>query len=398
VRRSWPLLAVLGVAALGAGAAAGAAIGLAGSAASATTAARAPATSAPTTETVLATAAAPKPAARPPARRSRTTPRTVAKPSGVERSSALPYRTIPDIPGAVGIAPLRAALDRLPLTRLEQIAYRSHTGAMRMALVLFPRRPPAAPLPLVIAIHGRGGDPTHACAAWGDLPGYARIVVVCPEGQGRLLDGYSWGDAGQIDDLARMPQIVTAALPALRLAPRRTFAVGASMGGQETLLLVARHPGLLAGAVAIDPVVNLISRYDQLSSIPGGPQAQALMRSEVGGTPQQVPNAYALRSPVDFVPQIANARTRLAVWWSSRDWIVHNQRTRQSGIFLQALARTGPRAPVSQRVGTWMHSWPYLHELWAVLGELGLLSRHGFPTPLGTPAVVSRGSDPALRG
>ena len=33
------------------------------------------------------------------------------------------------------------------------------------------------------------------------------------------------------------------------------------MGGQETLLLVARHPHLLAGAAAFDPATDMARRY-----------------------------------------------------------------------------------------------------------------------------------------
>ena len=44
-----------------------------------------------------------------------------------------------------------------------------------------------------------------------------------------------------------MPQIVAQALPWVRLDLRRVYAIGGSMGGQETLLLLGRHPELLAG-------------------------------------------------------------------------------------------------------------------------------------------------------
>ncbi len=58
-----------------------------------------------------------------------------------------------------------------------------------------------------------------------------------------------------------MPDFATKALPWLRIDRSRIYALGSSMGGQETLLLVARHPDLLAGAAAMDSVTDLARRY-----------------------------------------------------------------------------------------------------------------------------------------
>ena len=77
---------------------------------------------------------------------------------------------------------------------------------------------------------------------WGDLPALGSFAVVNPEGQGRLFARFSWGYPGQIADLARMPQIVRRAVPWLRIDTSRIYAFGASMGGQESLLLRERRP------------------------------------------------------------------------------------------------------------------------------------------------------------
>ena len=65
-----------------------------------------------------------------------------------------------------------------------------------------------------------------------------------------------------------MPELATAALPWLHLDTSRIYALGSSMGGQETLLLVARHPRLLAGAAALDSVTDLARRHRQLPQLP----------------------------------------------------------------------------------------------------------------------------------
>ena len=165
------------------------------------------------------------------------------------------------------------------LTRELEIHYVAHDGVRRAAFVLLPawygpRRHP--PIPLVISPHGRGVDARRNATLWGDLPARGPFAVVNPEGQGRRLELYSWGDPGQIDDLARMPRILRRALPWLRIAPRRIYAVGGSMGGQETLLLVARHPRLLAGAVAFDPATDLFLRYRDFPSLRWGRRLQQL--------------------------------------------------------------------------------------------------------------------------
>ena len=91
------------------------------------------------------------------------------------------------------------------------------------------------------------------------------------------------------------------------------------MGGQETLLLVARHPQLLAGAAAMDSVTNMARRYRQLPLIPGGIDLQSIMRREVGGTPTENPKAYAARSPLSLARKIAGSGVPLGIWWSLKD-------------------------------------------------------------------------------
>lgn len=203
---------------------------------------------------------------------------------------------------------------------------------------------------------------------------------------------YSWGYQGQIDDLARMPAIVTHALPWLSLDGLRTYAVGASMGGQEMLLLVGRHPALLASAIAIDPATNLATRYGPFAALRGGRTLQRLLRTEAGGTPAQAPQVYRLRSPDTYTRAIAESPTRLAVWWSTSDLIIRNQRTLQVGAFLRQLATRHPDVSVSQRIGTWPHGWPYGHALYAAAVFFRLFAPTDLPPGPGvvSPAVTVR--------
>lgn len=254
--------------------------------------------------------------------------------------------------------------------RVWTIHYTAHNGLDRLAYVVLPswygpRNHPA--LPVVISPHGRGATGRSNAAFWDNLPAVGGFAVINPDGMGRLLKNFSYGYAGQIDDLARMPELATKALPWLRFDPRRIYALGSSMGGQETLLLVARHPRLLAGAAAMDSVTDLSRRYDQLRSVPCnercvqmwhepyGAVLQSTMRREVGGTPKEAPRAYAARSGLSQSRQIADSGVPLQIWWSTQDRIVSDQ-PHQSGSLFGKLRRLNGCAPVSQYVGRWQHS------------------------------------------
>lgn len=250
-----------------------------------------------------------------------------------------------------------------------QISYRTHDGYIRAAYVVVPdwygpQRHPR--LPLIISPHGRGVPADDNADRWGDLPAVGSFAVVNPEGQGRRFARFSWGYPGQIADLARMPAIVRRALPWLRIDSSRIYAVGASMGGQESLLLLARRPSLLAGVAAFDPVTNMARRYRDFQQLGcnaacrhqwGATLGKGLRmkaRAEIGGTPRTARRAYARRSPMTYARKIARSGVPVQLWWSKRDRVV-NPRD-QSVPFARALRRYGRGATLRTVVGKWPHS------------------------------------------
>jgi hypothetical protein len=273
--------------------------------------------------------------------------------------------------------------------RVVTIHYRTHDGHRRAAEVVLPawygpqRNPP---IPLIISPHGRGVSAAENVNRWGNLPANGPFAVVNPEGQGRRFERLSWGYRGQIDDLARMPRIVASALPWLRLDLRRVYAFGTSMGGQEALLLVARHPSLLAGAAAFDAVTNMASRYRDFARLSCnrrcagrwrdsiGNGLRRLAREEVGGTPARDPRAYARRSPLSYAREIARSGVPLQLWWSTSDRVV---RARDQSVPLaRALRRINPAVPLQTFIGAWPHSadmHPYFM-LIPALKKFGLMS------------------------
>jgi hypothetical protein len=134
------------------------------------------------------------------------------------------------ISGALGAgAGLRTAGAQV---KVLTFAYRSHAGTERRAYLVLPawygeRNHP--PIPLVISPHGRGVDGAYNLRFWGRLPARGSFAVISPDGQGRRLPLYSWGYAGQIADLARLPALARTAFPWLTIDPRRVYAVGDSM-------------------------------------------------------------------------------------------------------------------------------------------------------------------------
>lgn len=229
----------------------------------------------------------------------------------------------------------------------------------RPAFVLVPAefgpQRPTPPLPLVISPHGRGVKAETNARLWRELPAQGGFAVVCPGGMGRRLPLHSWGFRGQIADLARMPSIVRATLPWLRVDERRVYAVGGSMGGQETLLLLGQHPSLLAGAVAFDSVTNFYRRYADFGLTPGTRGLQALARTEVGGTPRTNPNGYVLRSPTHWIRGVARSGVPLQIWWSLADDIVVDQ-VHQSAHYFRELKELQPRGRVEAMTGFWRHT------------------------------------------
>jgi len=270
----------------------------------------------------------------------------------------------------VGLALAAPADAGAQQVRKWKIHYRAHNGVPREAYVILPASytpKTATPIPLVISPHGRGVSALANTKVWGGLPAQGEFAVISPDGQGRKLGRYSWGSAGQIEDLARMPQIVRLAMPWVKIDPHRIYAFGGSMGGQEVLLLLARHPRLLAGAAVFDAVTDLAMQYRKWPSLrcsrscrkklkmPLGRQLQRLANEEVGAAPWVSPGAYGSRSPITYARGIARSCVPLQLWWSPRDQIVIDQK-RQTGHFYDELIATNPQAPVYGFVGFWKHS------------------------------------------
>jgi pimeloyl-ACP methyl ester carboxylesterase len=273
-----------------------------------------------------------------------------------------------------------------PNTEILLIHYRAHDGASRPAWLFLPAGYHGQRIPLVISPHGRGVDETDNALFWGDLPGEGRFALIDPAGEGRRLHWYSWGAPGQIADLARMPAVARAW--GVNVNRHRIYAVGGSMGGQETLLLAGRYPHLLAGAAAFDPATDMARRYRDFASLPGGRHLQALARHEIGGTPAQVPRAYAVRSPDHYERAIARSGVPLQLYWSSADRIIRDQSLETNDLAL-AIDRDDEHERLWDFHGDWSHTAEMQADrrLPRALARFGLLPWRDAPA---VPATRSR--------
>src|SRR5207247_2026896 len=125
---------------------------------------------------------------------------------------------------------------------------------------------------------------------------------------------------------------------------------GGSMVGQETLLLLAKHPHLLAGAISFDAPTNMAERYGEFPLLKRGLHLQQLARLEFGGVPRAHHEAWADRSPLFYAREIAFSNVPLEIWWSTKDKIVVDG-AMQSGLLYRAIKRINPRAPPRAQPG-----------------------------------------------
>ena len=293
-----------------------------------------------------------------------------------------------------------------PAIRVWRIEYPAHDGSWQPAYLALPawygpeNNPP---IPLVISPHGRGVFPRTNLGHFGDLPAVGGFAVVSPRGQGRRLSLHSWGYPAQIRDLAKMPRHVTEWLPWVQLDSRRIYAFGGSMGGQESLLIAAHYPRLLAGVAAFDAVADFEAQYWNFRFVhcdgpctqglrePVGPMLQKLARKEVGGTPGTAPRAYARRSPLTYADRLASAGVPIQLWWSREDRVVVRPE-QQSEALYRRITDLNPAARIASFVGAWRHTGAMRADklLPLALAEFGLLP----PAYRGTPVGVEISCSP----
>ena len=110
-------------------------------------------------------------------------------------------------------------------------------------------------LPLVIAIHGRGGAPEHWIDGWMPFPGSAHFAL--PRGFARHEQGFSWF-ASPLDmksetlakDVAAAEERLWKAIAELA-ASRKVILAGYEQGATLSFVMAARHPDAIVHAFPV---------------------------------------------------------------------------------------------------------------------------------------------------
>ena len=267
-----------------------------------------------------------------------------------------------------GVAPARAAAAFPPPgVAVLRAPYTAWNGERRGMIVALPSAALATDfrprLPLVIALHGAAGR--ARCDTWfGKAPLRGSFAVACLDGQGAGTRGYSYGAPGQIADQLRVPELVRAWLPKAAIDYRHIVLVGQSMGGLEALLAADAAPQRWSAVVALDAPTDLAAHYANVG--PASSKSKA-MRRECGGSPQQEPTCYRLRSPVDRMTRLGASGTPVVLWWSSRDPIAGSPA--QAPTYARTFRHRFPGHPLALRVGRWNHGRAWWEDGYAWLEQ-----------------------------
>jgi pimeloyl-ACP methyl ester carboxylesterase len=286
------------------------------------------------------------------------------------------WRDVPD-PSAQPDVAATTTREQVGATTVVRSWYAAWNGRRRELRIAVPTRALAAgrSVPLLVTVRPAGlsllcTDETMAFA------GRSGFALACPSGQGVVTRSFSYGAAGQISDLARMPALIAAQVPDLRIDPARVYLAGSSMGGTEALLVALRYPGAYVRVASLDPITDLGRRFGSLPM-----NRRVLLQAECDGPPSLRPGCYAVRSPQTLVPRLG-AVGGIALWYSTRDPVAGEPL--QVPRFAAALAEHG--APgFGVRVGRWGHGalWdrPAMRRAW--MHDLGLPVRTSAAPPFG---------------
>jgi predicted peptidase len=260
-------------------------------------------------------------------------------------------------------------------SRKATLSFRSPSdGREQQVDVYSPKLATDQPRPLVLAPHpitwtaqqdyhgGLEGLKRGHHAGWRGLAEQYGVIVALPHGHHRRIELCSLASPEQIDDMVYL--IDHLATEGYSVDRSRVYACGLSMGGQEALIAAGRHPGRFAAVFAFNPIVDLAAWQQDLAStsveeIREFGTAQKIV-DEVGGLPEQVPEAYAMRSAITYADRLAQEPTFL--YWTAHDLVVPRQLERHSYRLYQAIKNRSITAPVAEYEHTASHGLSALDE------------------------------------
>jgi dipeptidyl aminopeptidase/acylaminoacyl peptidase len=193
--------------------------------------------------------------------------------------------------------------DSVVMGRLERLTHTASDGLEVESFVLYPDGyRPGRRYPLATNVHGGPHSFHPGSRAWIDFQSLAATgyVVLLPNPRGSTTYGEAfgeacvrdWGGADYEDILGAIDQLVELGVA----DPDRLYLGGYSYGGFMTSWAVG-HTNRFRAAVVGAPVSNQVSMF-------GTGDIPLFDMHEIGGTPQQSPAEYALRSPVSYMANV----------------------------------------------------------------------------------------------
>jgi dipeptidyl aminopeptidase/acylaminoacyl peptidase len=191
-------------------------------------------------------------------------------------------------------------------------------------------QPPGPARGVLVYLHGAGAHQDQGVAEetyldsftfirrWAAARGWA---YVCPE-----YRGTSWMNQAAEADVVQILDMAQDWPPGVR-----PLLMGGSMGGTSALIFASRHPGRLAGVLALCPATDMVQRYH------AGMLAQGI-RDAYGGTPHEKPAMYAERSSIHHVAALAGLPVCLI--HADKDVVIDVSHSRSMA---RALERQGSR-------------------------------------------------------
>lgn len=253
-------------------------------------------------------------------------------------------------------------------SRRDQILFTSQAdGTVQVVDLYTPSQPGQEPLPLVLAPHpitwtaaeeyhgGYEGYRLGYHRGWYGLADKYGVAIAMPHGHHRRVVNCSLASPEQIGDMAQI--ISEIAERGTHVDLQRVYLCGKSMGGQEALVAAGCHPDLFAAVVAFNPIVDLAAWYQDLAGI-DVEEIQAfrpdeLIVDEVGGLPQDVPDAYDERSAMRYAGALS--QMPCLIFWSEEDLVVPRQTTHHAYRLYAMVKDLSASSPIAEYNHTRIH-------------------------------------------
>ncbi|MDQ6624740.1 MAG: alpha/beta hydrolase [Verrucomicrobiota bacterium] len=174
-------------------------------------------------------------------------------------------------------------------------------GSKNLKLDLYQSAPRAAAQPLVVMIHGgswSGGNKRELPALNRFLASHGYTVAAI-----NYRHAPAWRWPGPVEDVFRAVDYLRANAAEFGIDANNIVLIGRSAGGQIALSAAyANRDSAIRGVVSFYAPVDLALAYAQPSA-PGVLDSCRVLRDYLGGTPAEVPDAYANASPINFVAE-----------------------------------------------------------------------------------------------